>query len=122
MDRRHGKTLEEGASGFLGKKLAITAGSEVARDNMGTDWDKFAELCSDKSNLDGISFGSKEWASVYLASTPQQAAELGLNFPGVDEVRVCCSLFILIICCIFAALLGLDFRSLYLHHDVQLQY
>ncbi|XP_071920989.1 protein CHROMATIN REMODELING 20-like isoform X4 [Coffea arabica] len=85
--RRHGKTLEEGASGFLGKKLAITAGSEVARDNMGTDWDKFAELCSDKSNLDGISFGSKEWASVYLASTPQQAAELGLNFPGVDEVE-----------------------------------
>lgn len=32
-------------------------------------------------------FGSKNWASVYLASTPQQAAEMGLEFPGVDEVR-----------------------------------
>lgn len=44
-------------------------------------------MCSDKSSLDNVSFGSKQWASVYLASTPQQAAELGLKFPGVDEVK-----------------------------------
>lgn len=85
--RRHGKTLEEGASGFLGRKLANTAASEAARDNTDMDWGTFGKLCSDKSYLDSISFGSKEWASVYLASTPQQAAELGLNFPGVDEVE-----------------------------------
>ncbi|KAL0452217.1 UNVERIFIED_CONTAM: protein CHROMATIN REMODELING 20 [Sesamum latifolium] len=34
-----------------------------------------------------VTFGSKHWASVYLASTPQQAAELGLKFPGVNEVE-----------------------------------
>ncbi|KAL3523379.1 hypothetical protein ACH5RR_016213 [Cinchona calisaya] len=85
--RRHGKTLEEGASGFLGKKLAANAGCEASSDNTDVDWCTFSKLCTDKSYLDSISFGSKEWASVYLASTPQQAADLGLNFPGVDEVE-----------------------------------
>uniref|UniRef100_A0A452YCA4 Uncharacterized protein n=1 Tax=Aegilops tauschii subsp. strangulata TaxID=200361 RepID=A0A452YCA4_AEGTS len=33
------------------------------------------------------SFGSSNWASVYLANTPQEAAALGLQFPGVDEVE-----------------------------------
>lgn len=94
MDRRHGKTLEEGASGFLGKKLAVSAGCEAVRDNIDVDWGTFSKLCSDKSYVDSISFGSKDWASVYLASTPQQAAEMGLKFPGVVEVRVWCSLFI----------------------------
>lgn len=44
------------------------------------------KICSDGLTEDGTRFGSKNWASVYLASTPQQAASMGLKFPGVDEV------------------------------------
>lgn len=85
--RRHGKILEEGASGFLGKKLAINAGDEAIGNNSDADWSSFNKICSVKSSSDHITFGSKDWVSVYLASTPQQAAELGLKFPGVDEVE-----------------------------------
>ncbi|KAM0056754.1 putative DNA helicase chromatin remodeling SNF2 family [Helianthus debilis subsp. tardiflorus] len=81
--RRHrGKLLEEGASGFLGKRLAPDEDKET---NCKVDWSSFNELCSSSTNK--TSFGSKDWASVYLASTPQQAAQLGLNFPGADEVE-----------------------------------
>lgn len=45
-------------------------------------------LKSNKCSDNG--FGSSNWASVYLASTPQQAASLGLHFPGVDERRIIC--------------------------------
>lgn len=86
MSRRHGKVLEEGASGFLEKKLAISASCGAASDNTDVGWSHFSKICSNKSSSDAISFGSKEWSSVYLASTPQQAAELGIKFPGVDEV------------------------------------
>ncbi|XP_051119835.1 protein CHROMATIN REMODELING 20 [Andrographis paniculata] len=89
--RRHGKVLEEGASGFLEKKVGTTETStsvnDTVNDSVNVDWDSFSRMCSDKSSLEAISFGSKHWASVYLASTPQQAAELGLKFPGVDEVE-----------------------------------
>ncbi|KAL8544534.1 hypothetical protein ACS0TY_004925 [Phlomoides rotata] len=85
--RRHGKVLEEGASGFLGKKVVKIESSEAVNDSQNVDWGTFNKMCSDKSSLEDISFGSKHWASVYLASTPQQAAELGLKFPGVDEVE-----------------------------------
>ncbi|XP_057802086.1 protein CHROMATIN REMODELING 20-like isoform X2 [Salvia miltiorrhiza] len=85
--RRHGKVLEEGASGFLGKKVEKSESSEAVNDTTTVDWDSFSKICSDKSSLEDITFGSKHWASVYLASTPQQAAELGLKFPGVDEVE-----------------------------------
>lgn len=78
--------MEEGASGFLEKKLAINASCGAASDNSDVGWSHFNKICSNKSSLDAISFGSKEWSSVYLASTPQQAAELGIKFPGVDEV------------------------------------
>ncbi|KAK9078052.1 hypothetical protein SSX86_002109 [Deinandra increscens subsp. villosa] len=81
--RRHrGKLMEEGASGFLGKRLAPDEDQET---NLGADWSSFNELCSSSTN--NTSFGSKNWASVYLASTPQQAAQLGLSFPGADEVE-----------------------------------
>ncbi|KAI3776396.1 hypothetical protein L1987_46177 [Smallanthus sonchifolius] len=81
--RRHrGKLLEEGASGFLRKRLAP---DEDKENNREMDWSSFNELCSSSNNK--TSFGSKNWASVYLASTPQQAAQLGLNFPGADEVE-----------------------------------
>ncbi|XP_042036260.1 protein CHROMATIN REMODELING 20-like [Salvia splendens] len=85
--RRHGKVLEEGASGFLGKRVEKSESSETANDTTTVDWDSFSRMCSDKSSLENVSFGSEHWASVYLASTPQQAAELGLKFPGVDEVE-----------------------------------
>ncbi|PIN19967.1 Transcription regulator XNP/ATRX, DEAD-box superfamily [Handroanthus impetiginosus] len=85
--RRHGKILEEGASGFLGKKVVKSESSVAENDCKNVDWDSFSKMCSDKSSFEDITFGSKYWAAVYLASTPQQAAELGLKFPGVDEVE-----------------------------------
>ncbi|KAL3650059.1 hypothetical protein CASFOL_006462 [Castilleja foliolosa] len=86
--RRHGKVLEEGASGFLGKKL-MTCEQSVASELTESNWDSFNKMCSETSSLEDmkVAFGSEHWASVYLASTPQQAAELGLNFPGVNEVE-----------------------------------
>ncbi|KAL0290086.1 UNVERIFIED_CONTAM: protein CHROMATIN REMODELING 20 [Sesamum calycinum] len=85
--RRHGKVLEEGASGYLGKKVVTSESIVAVNDSVNVDWDSFSKMCSDRSSLEDLSFGSKHWASVYLASTPQQAAELGLKFPGVDEVE-----------------------------------
>jgi len=83
--RRHGKLLEEGASGFLQKKLCDETQEPVKNEAEG-DWDMFNKIVSDGSGIDAT-FGSKHWASVYLASTPQQAALMGLKFPGVDEVE-----------------------------------
>ncbi|TKY52100.1 CHROMATIN REMODELING 20 [Spatholobus suberectus] len=83
--RRHGKLLEEGASGFLQKKLCDETQEPVKKETEG-DWDLFNKIVSDGSGIDA-SFGSKHWGSVYLASTPQQAALMGLKFPGVDEVE-----------------------------------
>lgn len=82
--RRHGKLLEEGASGFLQKKISPET-QESGKKEIEGDWDAFNKIVSDGSGIDA-SFGSKTWASVYLASTPQQAALMGLNFPGVNEV------------------------------------
>lgn len=85
--KRHGKLLEEGASGYLGKKLANNEDKEAITENGEVEWSSFNKLFSDRPNEDRVSFGSKHWASVYLASTPQQAAIMGLKFPGVDEVE-----------------------------------
>ncbi|KAK9673254.1 hypothetical protein RND81_12G156000 [Saponaria officinalis] len=84
--KKHGKTLEEGASGFLGRKFATNNSGEGLTENVDVDWSSFNKLFSEGSSKE-IAFGSKQWASVYLASTPQQAAALGLQFPGVDEVE-----------------------------------
>lgn len=75
--------MEEGASGFLQKRLCDESQEPVKNEG---DWDLFNKIVSDGSGTDA-SFGSKHWASVYLASTPQQAALMGLKFPGVDEVE-----------------------------------
>ena len=83
--RRHGRLLEEGASGFLERTLSIKDKDNLAV-NSEKDWSKFDELIQSHGCSGSTSFGSKNWASVYLASTPQQAAELGLKLPGVDEV------------------------------------
>ncbi|KAK3015921.1 hypothetical protein RJ639_007688 [Escallonia herrerae] len=82
--RRHGKVSEEGASGFLGKRFAADECRTAVIENSHVDWCSFEKMISSAGSL---SFGSEHWASVYKASTPQQAAELGLKFPGVDEVR-----------------------------------
>lgn len=87
VSRKHGRLLEEGASGFLQKKLSNDASQEAVTENSGIDWSSFMKICSDGLTEDGTRFGSKNWASVYLASTPQQAASMGLKFPGVDEVE-----------------------------------
>ncbi|KAJ8760391.1 hypothetical protein K2173_015058 [Erythroxylum novogranatense] len=85
--RRHGKLLEEGASGFLQKKLEVDRSKEAIVENGDIDWASLKKLFSGGSSEDALSFGSKHWASVYLANTPQEAAMMGLKFPGVNEVE-----------------------------------
>ncbi|CAO2827435.1 unnamed protein product [Amaranthus hypochondriacus] len=85
--RKHGKTLEEGASGYLAKKMCANNNGEGLTINSMVEWKSFNKLFSDHPSKEDIAFGSKQWASVYLASTPQQAAAMGLEFPGVDEVE-----------------------------------
>ncbi|GAB4835468.1 hypothetical protein Ancab_000376 [Ancistrocladus abbreviatus] len=93
--RRHGKILEEGASGYLGKKLATCENGAAVTENNGAapsgnaevDWSSLNKVFSGQVSQSSISFGSRHWASVYMASTPQQAAMLGIKFPGVDEVE-----------------------------------
>ncbi|KAH9311732.1 hypothetical protein KI387_026767, partial [Taxus chinensis] len=88
--RRHrGKLLEEGASGFLVKKLAIKADSVDKGENTGDkDWGLVDNFYGTEADIQkNNNFGSKEWAAVYLASTPEQAATMGLKLPGVNEVE-----------------------------------
>ncbi|XP_031283826.1 protein CHROMATIN REMODELING 20 isoform X1 [Pistacia vera] len=84
--RRHGKLLEEGASGFLQKKLANDDSKEAVTETRDLDWSSVNKIFSGDVS-DECKFGGKHWASVYLASNPQQAAAMGLKFPGVDEVE-----------------------------------
>lgn len=69
----------QGASGFLGKKIGNCDGSLSGDESLNKDWEAFNILCSETAS-------SKHWAAVYLASTPLQAAELGIESAGVDEV------------------------------------
>ncbi|KAL5835273.1 hypothetical protein ACOSQ4_014770 [Xanthoceras sorbifolium] len=85
--RKHGKLLEEGASGFLQKKLASDGTKDTVTENSDINWSSVNKMFSSDSSGDCTLFGSKHWASVYLASTPQQAAAMGLKFPGVEEVE-----------------------------------
>uniref|UniRef100_A0A0D9XKB5 Transcriptional regulator ATRX n=1 Tax=Leersia perrieri TaxID=77586 RepID=A0A0D9XKB5_9ORYZ len=82
--RKHGRLQEEGASGFLAGK--IPAGDDGSLQCHEKSWSAFNELVKSKEYAENT-FGSSNWASVYLASTPQEAAALGLQFPGVDEVE-----------------------------------
>ncbi|KAK8963018.1 DNA repair and recombination protein RAD54 [Platanthera guangdongensis] len=81
VPRQHGRLLEVGASGFLARKLSIGGKDEIP------DWNSFNELIQFQRSSQSTSFASKNWAAVYLANTPLQAANMGLNFPGVDEVE-----------------------------------
>ncbi|OEL21409.1 Protein CHROMATIN REMODELING 20 [Dichanthelium oligosanthes] len=82
--RKHGRLLEEGASGFLAGKVPV--GDDGSIQCHEKSWSSFNELIKSKESVENT-FGSSNWASVYLASTPQEAATLGLKFPGVDEVE-----------------------------------
>ncbi|KAJ3682438.1 hypothetical protein LUZ60_015011 [Juncus effusus] len=84
--KKHGRLLEEGASGFLAGKLPINNSNGNSNENNESSWNSFNKFIQSKKGSES-GFGSTNWASVYLASTPQQAASLGLNFPGVDEVE-----------------------------------
>ncbi|WZZ19343.1 hypothetical protein YC2023_112432 [Brassica napus] len=83
--KRHGELLEEGASGFLEKKFADDGVKESQAGPSELDWSSLNKVFTEKKD-EAVSFGSKNWASVYSASTPQQAAAMGLEFPGVNEV------------------------------------
>ncbi|KAL3686280.1 hypothetical protein R1sor_008854 [Riccia sorocarpa] len=89
-----GKTLDEGASGFLRRKLAsngkdITTNRTSEPESSDDDaWSKLEEsLDNDEKEGPGQLMGTKRWASVYLASTPEQAAQLGFTLPGADIVE-----------------------------------
>lgn len=92
---RLGKVREEGASGFLERKLAAELKdgglSSTAKDELVDDdgWSKVNDFLDDEETpKPGSLMGTKKWAAVYLASTPEQAVQLGLALPGVDTVCV----------------------------------
>ncbi|XP_043703389.1 protein CHROMATIN REMODELING 20 isoform X2 [Telopea speciosissima] len=87
--RKRGKLTEEGASGFLWKKIANENNVDGVLENSEDEWESFYKtIKSHKASVsDDTSFGSKHWAAVYLAETPKEAASLGLKLPGVDEVE-----------------------------------
>jgi hypothetical protein len=79
--------MEEGASGFLRKKLldASTSGASKMEAEGNDGWDSMDALFESGGDIEKSGgFGTKSWASVYLAATPEQAALLGV--PGADEV------------------------------------
>ncbi|EFJ17136.1 hypothetical protein SELMODRAFT_421130 [Selaginella moellendorffii] len=78
--RRQGKLVEEGASGFLERKV-----NDVDTVKGSTGWEAFDSAFQPKLSAVSL-FESKKWAAVYSASTSEQAARLGLKFPGVDKV------------------------------------
>lgn len=84
MRRHHGRIQDEGASGFLKTKVKATPQSDGVSEN---DWSLFDVLVKDENNPGpGSLMGTEKWASVYLADTPEQAAQMGLVLPGVDDV------------------------------------
>ncbi|XP_042518002.1 protein CHROMATIN REMODELING 20 isoform X2 [Macadamia integrifolia] len=87
--RKRGKLKEEGASGFLWKKIANENNVDAVPEDSDDEWESFYRTIKSRkaSVSDDTSFGSKHWAAVYLAETPKEAASLGLKLPGVDEVE-----------------------------------
>ncbi|KAG6487728.1 hypothetical protein ZIOFF_056325 [Zingiber officinale] len=83
--RKHGRVYEIGSGGYLAKNLSVKD-SDNFREYSEQDWHTFDEIIHSNQWSD-INSLSNNWAAVYLASTPQQAANLGLNLPGVNEVE-----------------------------------
>ncbi|KAJ7294517.1 hypothetical protein O6H91_Y252000 [Diphasiastrum complanatum] len=93
VQRRRGRLVEEGASGFLKRKVPTKdlQTAELAPDtDSGLDggWCVLDDVFTTNLNTGcrGLT-SSKEWVAVYAASTPEQAARMGLNLPGVDKVE-----------------------------------
>ncbi|XP_024393599.1 protein CHROMATIN REMODELING 20 isoform X2 [Physcomitrium patens] len=83
--RHHGRIQDEGASGFLVKKVESKTESDVAPEDA---WSLYDVLDKEEDNPGpGSLMGTAKWASVYLASTPEQAALMGLALPGADTVE-----------------------------------
>lgn len=83
MDRHHGRIQDEGASGFLVTKVkAQIPSGDVPEDG----WTLYDILDKEDNPGPGSLMGTEKWANVYLASTPQQAAQMGLILPGIDTV------------------------------------
>ncbi|KAI5079836.1 hypothetical protein GOP47_0005315 [Adiantum capillus-veneris] len=89
VKRHRGKLIEEGASGYLEKKVLDAADVQHVSESKvqkGDGWESLDSLLENEGiKAESSGFGSKAWASVYLAATPEQAARLGL--PGADEVE-----------------------------------
>lgn len=82
----------------------------------------FNKIVSDGNGIDA-SFGGKYWASVYLASTPQQAALMGLKFPGVNEVaNIFLTVFTFFIGCICKGIKERERRNSYRSQLISLVY
>lgn len=88
MCRHRGKLIEEGASGFLEKKVldaVVSTDACQSKAERSDGWESIDSLLGKEGGEGKFNgFGSRAWASVYLAATPEQAALLGL--PGADEV------------------------------------
>lgn len=87
VKRHHGKFMEEGASGFLGRKFShMSSQMSGMATQPGEGWESMDALFGNEANSGALTgFGTEAWASVYLAATPQQAALLGL--PGAEQVE-----------------------------------
>lgn len=84
--RHHGRIQDEGASGFLVKQVMATTNVDVGTSTEDS-WALVGFLDRDEENPEpGLLRETKEWVDVYLASTPVQAAQMGLSLPGVDTV------------------------------------
>ena len=65
------------------KVKAQTQSDDVPEDG----WSLYDILDKEEDNLGpGSLMGTEKWANVYLASTPEQAAQMGLVLPGIDTV------------------------------------
>ncbi|CAM8891643.1 unnamed protein product [Rhodiola kirilowii] len=89
---RHGKLLEEGASGISDTRLTaseVSGGVGVIGDSRGgLELNKQTIFRRFNTEREEQLLVANTGATVYLASTPQQAAAMGLEFPGVHEVEM----------------------------------
>lgn len=84
MRRHHGRIQDEGASGFLVTKVKAKTQSDDVPDD---GWSLYEILDKEEDHPgSGSLMGTEKWATVYLADTPEQAAQMGLVLPGVDTV------------------------------------
>ncbi|CAK9867413.1 unnamed protein product [Sphagnum jensenii] len=84
--RHHGRLQDEGASGFLDRKVKSALGP-TAGPISDDGWSMVGFLDKEDEARPGHLMGTEKWAAVYLASTPEQAALMGLDLPGINTVE-----------------------------------